>query len=216
MSSNPLTGRSTFHPLQVLRVDSSARSENSITRQLTDLLIAQWRNNGHALDITRRDVAQGIPFVTEEWVSANFTDPTQRSQTQQDVLTYSDHLVQEIQKADVLVIGAPIYNFGIPATLKAWIDMIARARLTFYYDENGPVGLLTGKRAYVILASGGTPIGSDIDFASAYLRHALAFLGITDTQFIAADRLMQQGETARTRAIAQIASLVNPATGLAA
>ena len=88
------------------------------------------------------------------------------------------------------MIGVPVYNFGIPASLKAWVDLVARARETFRYSENGPVGLLEGKKAYILLASGGTPVGSDVDFASNYLKFILGFLGITDVTVIAADQLM--------------------------
>ena len=193
--------------LKVLRIDSSGRAQDSITRQLADLFLAQLQHQGRELQVTTRDVAQGIPFISEAWINANFTDPAQRSESQRETLAYSDSLVQEIMAADVLVIGAPIYNFGIPAALKAWIDMIARARLTFRYGENGPVGLLTGKQAYLIMASGGTPLGSDIDFASTYLRHVLAFVGITQVETIAAERLMLQGDAARAAAIAQITRL---------
>lgn len=195
-------------PLKVLRIDSSGRVQNSVTRQLADLLIAQLRRQGRNVEVTTRDVAQGIPFINEAWIDANFTDPAQRSAQQREALAYSDALVQEVLQADVLVIGAPIYNFGIPATLKAWIDMIARARLTFRYGEHGPVGLLTGKQAYVILASGGTPVGSDIDFASTYLRHVLAFVGITQLETVVAERLMLQGDAAHETAVAQITRLI--------
>ena len=192
---------------RVLRIDSSGRVQNSVTRELGDALIEQLRSQGHEVAVSTRDVAQGMPFVDEAWINANFTDPAQRSDEQREVLAFSDALVQEVKDADVLVIGAPIYNFGIPAALKAWIDMIARARLTFRYTENGPVGLLTGKQAYLIVASGGTPVGSDIDFATGYLRHALAFVGITDVKIIAAERLMAQGDAARETALAQIVRL---------
>lgn len=193
--------------LKVLRIDSSGRVQNSVTRELGDVLIDQLRSQGYEMQVSTRDVAQGMPFVNEAWINANFTDPAERSEEQREVLAFSDALVQEVMAADVLVIGAPIYNFGIPAALKAWIDMIARARLTFRYGENGPVGLLTGKQAYVLVASGGTPVGSDIDFATGYLRHALAFIGITDVKMIAAERLMAQGDAARETALAQIARL---------
>lgn len=194
-------------PLKVLRIDSSGRQKNSVTRQLADVLIEQLRSHGQPLQVSTRDVASGLPLVNEAWINANFTDPEQRSAAQCAVLAESDALVQELIAADVLVIGAPLYNFGIPAALKTWIDLIARARLTFRYAENGPIGLLTGKKAFVLIASGGTPIGSDIDFASGYLRHVLAFVGITDVQIIAAERLMQQGDAARETAIAQIVQL---------
>ena len=203
-------------PLKVLRIDSSGRVQDSVTRQLADLFMAQLQHQGREIQVTTRDVAHGIPFINEAWINANFTDPAQRSEQQRETLAYSDSLVQEIMAADVLVIGAPIYNFGIPAALKAWIDMIARARLTFRYGENGPIGLLTGKQAYLIMASGGTPLGSDIDFASTYLRHVLAFIGITQVETIAAERLMQQGDAARATAITQITRLTGLPTEQAA
>ena len=193
--------------LKVLRIDSSGRTHNSTTRELADLLIEQLGRQSGALDVTTRDVAAGLPFVNEEWINANFTDPDQRSERQRDVLAYSDKLVRELMDADILVIGAPIYNFGIPAALKAWVDMIARARVTFRYSENGPVGLLAGKRAILVVASGGTPVGGSMDFASTYLRHVLAFVGITDVATIAAERLMVQGEAAHAAAVAEIMKL---------
>lgn len=195
------------NPLKVLRIDSSGRTQNSVTRQLADRLIAQLATQERSVQVTTRDVAPGLPVVNEDWINANFTDPEQRSDTQRAVLATSDALVQELLDAEALVLGVPLYNFGIPAALKAWIDQIARARLTFRYSEHGPVGLLTGKQAYVILASGGTPIGSEIDFASGYLRHVLAFIGITDVKFISAERGMQLGDAARESAIAQIEQL---------
>ena len=106
----------------------------------------------------------------------------------------------ELKAADVVVIGMPVYNFGIPAALKAWVDLIARARVTFRYAESGPEGLLTGKRAIVVAASGGTPVDSEIDFATPYLRHALGFVGITDVEVVAADRLMLDPEASLERA----------------
>jgi FMN-dependent NADH-azoreductase len=108
----------------------------------------------------------------------------------------------------VLVIGAPIYNFAPPAALKLWIDQIARARETFRYTETGPVGLLTGKRAVIVTASGGTAVGSEIDFATGYLRHILGFVGVTDVEIIAADRTMaDDGSVERARsAIAALAA----------
>lgn len=194
-------------PLKVLRIDSSARRQGSTTRELADRLVEQIASEAGAIELTVRDVAQGLPFIDEEWIGANFTDAAERSERQRQVLALSDSLVAELKQADVLVIGAPMYNFGIPAALKAWIDMVARARLTFRYGENGPVGLLGGKRVYLILATGGVAVGSGVDFASAYLRHALAFMGMTDVAVIAAERLNVQGEDARAAAMAEILRL---------
>ena len=154
-----------------------------------------------------RDLAAGLPFVTEAWVGANFTDEADRSEDQKAALSLSDILVNELFAADTLVIGVPIYNFGVPAALKAWIDMIARARKTFHYTANGPEGLLTGKQAFIVIVSGGTQMGSEIDFATGYLRHILGFIGITDVTFIAADQQMVKGETAVSEALQQIAEV---------
>jgi FMN-dependent NADH-azoreductase len=203
--------------LKVLRVDSSARSEGSMSRWVADALIEQLREREGAVEVSVRDLAVGAPsFVDAAWVDANFTPPEQRNEEQKAVLAESDALVAELKAADILVIGVPIYNFGIPAKLKAWIDMVARARLTFRYTEDGPVGLLKGKRAYLAVASGGTAVGSEIDFATGYLRHVLAFLGIDDVQIVAADRLTARGgEEAMRDAHAQIDRLIPSAEPLA-
>ena len=153
-----------------------------------------------------RDVSQGLPFLDEEWVGANFTDPVDRSEDQRSKLALSDTLVGELKAADTIVIGTPIYNFSVPAALKAWIDQIARARETFKYTENGPVGLLEGKKAYVLVASGGTKVGSEIDFAATYLKHILGFVGIQDVTIVAADQLMMD-PAKRDEALAQTLAL---------
>ncbi len=172
--------------INILRIDSSARSDGSETRALNDALISRIEATANTT-VIHRDLAADAPgFVNEAWVGANFTDPDARSDTQAAELAASDALVAELEAADVIVIGAPIYNFNIPAVLKAWIDMVARARLTFRYGENGPEGLLKDKKAYVVMASGGVPMGSTMDFASPYLRHVLGFVGIHDVEFISA------------------------------
>ena len=113
-----------------------------------------------------------------------------------------------MKAADVWVIATPIYNFGVPASLKAWIDQIARARLTFRYTEQGPQGLLQGKKVYILVATGGTEVGSAIDFATPWLKFVLGFLGITDIEVIAADRGMARGAAARVDALAGIDALL--------
>ena len=156
--------------LRVLRVDASARAEGSVTRLLADQLVEDLAQCVPDLSVIRRDVAHGLPFVDAAWVNANFTDPDARSDTQRQTLAGSDALVAEVMDADVIVIGTPIYNFGVPATLKAWIDQIARARLTFRYTEQGPQGLLAGKKVYILTATGGTEVGSAIDFANLWIK----------------------------------------------
>jgi FMN-dependent NADH-azoreductase len=115
---------------------------------------------------------------------ANFTAEEERSQQHKDILSFSDSLVDELQQAQTIVRASPIYNYNIPAVLKAWIDLIARARLTFRYTDNGPVGLLTHKKVYLVMASGGVSIGSETDHASRYLQQVLAFVGLCDITII--------------------------------
>ncbi len=194
---------------RILEVSASARHQDSASRALTRDLIAALDDRHGSVETVRRDLASGVPLIDERWVEANFTPEESRTAAHRDTLAFSDSLVAELATADVLVIGTPLYNFSIPAALKAWIDLIARARLTFRYTENGPEGLLTGKKAYVIVATGGVPVGSPADFATPYLRHALAFVGITDVEFIAAERLNSQPEEAMDAARARIAELVH-------
>lgn len=198
----------TPHTLRVLRVDASARVEDSITRQLADQMINGLQARVADVSVVRRDVAQGLPFVDAAWVNANFTDPDTRSAAHRESLSGSDALVAEVMDSDVWVIGVPIYNFGVPASLKAWVDQIARARLTFHYTDQGPQGLLTGKKVYILTATGGTEVGSEIDFATPWLKFVLGFLGITDVEVIAADRAMMRGDAAREHATDRIDQLL--------
>ena len=195
--------------LKVLQLSSSGRQDGSVTRQLSEDLLNALETRHEAIDVSHRDLANGLPFIDAAWIEANFTADDDRTQEHRQSLAYSDELVAELINADVLLIGVPIYNFSIAASLKAWIDMITRARLTFRYTENGPVGMLSGKKAYLVVASGGVPVGSPMDFATPYLRHALSFVGITDVEIIAADKINSDAEDAMDRARAQIADLVH-------
>ena len=182
-------------PKQILRIDASARKTGSITRELNDSIVERFLADGDT-SVSVRDLAEeALPQLTESWIGANFTKAEERSPEQKEALALSDDLIEEINAADVLLIGLPIYNFGIPAALKAWVDLVARAGVTFKYSESGPVGLLEGKRAIVTVASGGTAMGSDIDFATGYIRHVLGFIGIKDVVFVAADQMAIDAET---------------------
>lgn len=190
----------------ILHLDSSARKAGSISRSLTEKLVSALAGGG--AEIIRRDVGtETLPIVTEDWVNANFTPDEDRSDEQQKTLQLSDELIGELEAADTLVLGVPIYNFGVPAAYKAWVDLVSRARKTFKYTENGPEGLLKAKKAYVVIASGGTASDSDLDFATPYVRHALAFIGITDVTVIAADQLMMSGEDKLAAVTAQVEAL---------
>ena len=177
----------------ILHINASARREGSISRSLSQAVVD--RISSVDTNVVTRDIGSSpLPILTEAWVGANFTPDDDRSAEQRETLALSDRLIAEIEAADTLVLGVPVYNFGVPAAFKAWIDLVARARKTFKYTENGPVGLLEGKKAYVVIASGGTPSGSEIDFATPYVRHVLGFLGIHDVSFVAADQLMAAGD----------------------
>ena len=186
----------------VLHIDSSARLGGSTTRLLSAKIADKF-----AGPVIRRDLTKAVPQIDETWVNANFTPADQRTDAQKDALTLSDDLIAEIKAADVLVIGVPIYNFGVPAALKAWVDQIARAGVTFKYTENGPQGLLEGKRAILAIASGGTAAESEIDFATGYMRHIMGFIGVTDVEIVTADRQMVDAEAAQAKAAAQVDAL---------
>jgi FMN-dependent NADH-azoreductase len=189
--------------MSILRIDSSARKTGSVTRDLLDQIETRLGRASAHLDLANTP----LPQITETWLGANFTAEAERSEAQRAALVQSDALVAQLQEHDTILIGAPIYNFALPAALKAWIDLVARAGVTFRYTENGPVGLLTGKRAIVAIASGGTQVGSDYDFASGYIRHVLGFIGITDVEFVTADRMMVDADSSRSQAARQINAL---------
>ncbi|MEL7213062.1 MAG: NAD(P)H-dependent oxidoreductase [Pseudomonadota bacterium] len=187
----------------VLRIDSSARRTGSITRDLSDRIIKRLAPD----TVITRDLTDALPQIDEDWMGANFTPAAERTAAQEDRLALSDALIDEIKQADTLVIGLPIYNFSVPAALKAWIDQIARAGVTFQYTENGPKGLLEDKRAIFAVASGGTEVGSDIDFATGYLRHIMGFIGITDVEIVHADRMAVEPEETLKAAHQQVEDL---------
>ncbi len=194
-------------PVNILKINSSSRIQGSVSRQMTDRLVARMETEIPETNIVSRDLAQGLPSVSENWIGANFTPAETRNDEQKSLLAQSDELVDELRAADVLVIGLPIYNFGVPAALKAWIDLICRAGETFRYTESGPEGLLTGKRAIVTVASGGVPVGSPMDHATTYLTQVLGFVGITDVTYVAATGLAMDAEAAIKSAEAQIDTL---------
>lgn len=189
--------------MTILQIDSSARHEGSVTRGLT----AHIAKTLGGADLHRDLAADPLPQLTGGWVGANFTPMDKRSDDHHALLAQSDALVAELKAADTIIIGLPIYNFGVPSALKAWVDLVARAGVTFRYTEAGPVGLLTGKRAIIAVASGGTSSGSAIDYATPYLTHVLGFMGITDVTVIAADALGNAAEDKLAAAADQIDAL---------
>ena len=182
----------------LLRLDASIRGEASVSRRLTDRLIARISTDD--TKIVARDLSQGVPAIDGQWLGAVFTPARDRTPEQAQIAARADALLQELRDADVVVIGLPIYNFGVPSNLKNWFDQLARKGETFEYTEQGPKGLMTGKKAYVALSSDGTELGGPIDFASGYIRHMLNFFGITDVSIVAADKLVFGADEAIARA----------------
>ena len=166
--------------MKILRIDSSARYDASKSRERADILIEYLRAEHPEASVTVRDVAAGLPFVDAEWVAAKNTPVDERTDAQNDTMALSYELVDELKAHDTYVFSVPVYNFTVPATLKAWADLVALPRQTFRYTEDGPQGLLEDKRAILLFASGGTEIGSDIDYASSWLSFFLEFIGVTD------------------------------------
>ena len=186
---------------KTLRILSSIKGPASVSTKLTDSIAAKLGG-----EVVTRDTTT-IPLIDGTWIGAAYTPADQRSEAQKETLALSEALIAELRAAETIVIGAPVYNFGVTGPLKAWIDQICRVGETFRYTENGPEGLLSGKRVIVAYASGGVPQGSAYDLASAYLKQVLAFIGITDVTFVAAEGVAVDEAAAMQRAEAQIAAL---------
>lgn len=189
----------------ILHIDASGRHHGSVSRELSAQIVHQL--GGETAKVSYRDVSSGLPFVDETMIGSYFTAPDQRSDEQRESIAVSDQITQELQEHDVIVIGLPIYNFSMPSAFKAWCDLAARVGVTFRYTDSGPVGLLEGKKAIVVISSGGTEVGSDIDFLSPWLRHYLGFIGIEDVEIVQADALNRDTDSALAAAQEQIKHL---------
>jgi FMN-dependent NADH-azoreductase len=195
--------------MTTLIINASVRDTESISRILTAQLAEKLKAKGET--IVERDLTQDIAFVSSVSLAAVGTAVDERSAEQASNATaqLADTLIKELQDADTIIIGAPVYNFGPPASLKAWADLVARVGTTFRYSKNGPKGLLTGKKAYIMAVSGGTPIGSDIDFMSSWLKFFLSFIGITDVEMIVADGIFGQDGEAKISDAKQSIAVLN-------
>ena len=197
---------------KVLHVSASVNGENSNSRQIALKLIDRIKAADSSATVIERDTNEAVvSAITGETVGAYYTPAENRSEAQKKEIAASDKMVAEIMDADVLVIGAPMYNFSIPSTLKAWVDLIARVGVTFNYTENGPVGLVEGKKAYIVAATGGVPVNSPADFATPYLKQVLAFIGITDVEVVEASGFGVNAEEAMAKAIANVEAAKLPA-----
>jgi FMN-dependent NADH-azoreductase len=196
----------------LLQINASINNDSGQSSRLANQFVETFRARDPHAKVVVRDVAaaEPVPHLTAERFGAFITKSEERSAAQHAVVAYSDALIEEIKQADVVVIGLPMYNFGVPSQLKAYFDHIARAGVTFAYTEKGPVGKLTGKKVYVFAARGGQYSGTPLDTQTGYVRDFLAFLGMTDVQFVYAEGLAispQSKEAGLAKAAAHIARL---------
>ncbi len=183
--------------MKVLKINSSAQNQNSVSRMLVEELIGKL----NAKKVIDRDLNdETVPFVSEAMIGAFYTPSDQLNDEQKELLTTSDKYVKELIEADAIVIGLPIYNFSVPGALKAYFDLIARVGITFKYTETGPVGLLENKPTYLVVASGGTVPFTEADFCVNYTKFFLGFLGITNITVVEASQLMMDKDASLAKA----------------
>jgi len=196
----------------LLQINASINNGNGESSRLANQFVAAFHKRHPKATIVVRDVAaaEPVPHLNAERFGAFITKPEQRSAAQNAVVAYSDALINELKQADVVVLGLPMYNFGVPSQLKAYFDHIARIGVTFEYTEKGPVGKLTDKKVYVFAARGGVYEGTPMDTQTSYVRDFLRFLGMTHVEFIYAEGLNmgpQSKQAALAKAEADIARL---------
>src|SRR3984885_14111655 len=196
----------------LLQINASINHDNGLSSQLANQFVAafQARNPEAHIEVRNVAAADSVPHLNAERFGAFITQPENRSAAQHAVVAYSDSLIDELKRADVIVLGLPMYNFGVPSQLKAYFDHVARAGVTFSYTAQGPVGLLEGKQVYVFAARGGLYAGAPLDTQTPYVRDFLGFLGIKDVEFVYAEGLAisaQSKEAGLAKAAAEIARL---------
>ncbi len=196
----------------LLQINASINNSSGQSSQLANKFVAAFRTRHPDATIVVRNVAadEPVPHLDAQRFGAFIAKPEQRNFEQNAVVAYSDALISELQQADVIVLGLPMYNFGVPSQLKAYFDHVARAGVTFKYTEKGPEGLLTGKKAYVFAARGGLYAGTPLDTQTGYVRDFLRFIGITDVEFVYAEGLNispQSKDAGLAKASAEIARL---------
>lgn len=199
-------------PKTILRVDASMRKTKSVSRRLADEMVAALGGRSPDVEVVNRDLTCGVGLVNDAWIDSDRTPEEMRTQGQRVILAQSDALVSELQAADDIVIAVPIYNFSVPAAFKAWIDLVCRTNITFVYENDKPRGMLTDKRAFVVITSGGTLGGSEIDYTSGYVKHILSFIGITDVTFVDATGLSKNRREVIADASKEIAKIGDAAS----
>jgi FMN-dependent NADH-azoreductase len=197
--------------MNILQINSSARADNSQSTRLATTIVDRLRADRPGSTVAVRDLSRTPHLALDEAaLGALFTPAEQRSAEQAARVALDDALIAELQAADVIVLGVPMYNFGVSAQLKNWIDAVARAGVTFHYTDKGPVGLVQGKKVYVALTRGGLYRNTPADTQVPYLKTFLGFIGLTDVQFIYAEGLAM-GAEADQKAIASARSQIEEA-----
>lgn len=182
------------NPIKILKIDSSARTKNSYSRLLTNEIVNKLLQIYPHATVIHKDLSADLPFLSETMVEGMFISAEQRTEEQKNALRISDEMVKQLKECNIRVIGAPIYNFSVPASLKAYIDLVTRAGLTFKFNNGIAEGLVKDVKAFVVITSSGTALNSDFDFVSGYLKVILGFIGITDVEIIDATQLKLIGE----------------------
>ena len=189
-------------PATLLQLNASLFSTGGQSSQLADQFVAAWRASHPGAEVIVRDLAsQPLQHLDAERFLSFIAAPAERTTRQQALVAESDALIEELKRAQTIVLGVPMYNFGVPSTLKSYFDHIARAGVTFRYTATGPEGLLSGKKAYVFAARGGRYAGTPRDSQTTYVRDFLAFIGITDVEFVYAEGL-NLGEPSKQESLA--------------
>jgi FMN-dependent NADH-azoreductase len=187
----------------LLQIRTSMFAAGGQSSRLAERFVAEYARANPAARIITRDIgAEPVPHLTAERFQSFLAKPEERTPGQQAVAGYSDALISELQAADVIVLGLPMYNFGVPSTLKAYFDHVARSGVTFRYTDKGPRGLLTGKKVYVFATRGGLYAGTPLDTQTSYVRDFLRFLGMEDVEFVYAEGLAM-GDAAKGEALAR-------------
>ena len=190
---------------KILFYKTSPKNEGSISTELGEYLVNRLSKEGNT-NVSKRQLDQ-IPFINQKMINGLYINDNEKTLEQLEALKISDAIVKDVHENDTIIISTPIYNFAAPAVLKAWADLVARLNKTFQYTDNGPVGLLKNKKAYIVVSSGGTKIGSEIDFFTPWMRFFLNFIGIKDVTFISADQLMSDDGSKIIQAKSQINEL---------
>ena len=197
--------------MTLLQIRTSIFSAHGQSSLLAEEFADQWRGAVPEARVVTRDLGSDpVPHLTAERFAALAAKPEARTPEQQAIAGFSDTLIDELRQADVIVLGLPLYNLGIPSTLKAYFDHIARAGVTFRYTEKGPQGLITGKKVYVFAARGGIYANTPLDTQTSYVRNVLGFIGLGDVEFIYAEGLAK-GDAAKTEALAKAQSAIRGA-----